>query len=261
KALNTEEPWSGGVPCQLESTGRPLPPRPPPPPRPKPVLRFAETETRADHPFGRLLIFDGGKFASSYRVKDKQILVVNRNMGKENMTITVLENDKNAEGLFLPRGYTVQYWDAATGELRRTETIQDRWQRLGNWDLPAVQTVTTASGAGFSVRGFTLSKHELMKKIDSKSDQGARVLGPSGIAYPAEAKKQGLEGRVLLLLSITAEGELSNVKIQESSGRKVLDDAALAYAKSLKFVPARKDSKPVATTALYPMLFQLAEKK
>ena len=60
-----------------------------------PILRFADDDR--DHPLGRLLIFDGGKFASSYRVKDKQILVVNRHIGAENMTITVLDNDRNAE--------------------------------------------------------------------------------------------------------------------------------------------------------------------
>ena len=67
--------------------------------RPKPVLRFGES--RNDHPLGRLLIFDGGKFASSYRIKDKQITSVNRHVGKENLTITTLENDRNKEGLFL----------------------------------------------------------------------------------------------------------------------------------------------------------------
>jgi hypothetical protein len=130
--------------------------------RSKPVLRFGDEEE--DHPLGRLLIFEGGRFASSYRVKDKQLTVVNRHLGRLNMTITVLDNEKNGDGLFLPRSYTVQYWDAATGDLRRTEAIQERWLRVGAWDLPAVHTVTTASGAGLSVRSFSLSKHQLLKK-------------------------------------------------------------------------------------------------
>jgi hypothetical protein len=134
----------------------------------KPVLRFGEE--REDHPFGRLLIFDEGRFASSYRVKDKQILVVNRHMGKNTMTITVLDNERNPEGHFLPRSYTVQYWDAATGALRRTESVHERWQRVGAWDLPATHTVTVASDAGLAVRSFTLTEHELLK-----SNAGAKV--------------------------------------------------------------------------------------
>jgi hypothetical protein len=127
--------------------------------RPKPVLRFADEET--DHPLGRLLIFDGGSFASSYRIKDRQILVVNRVMGKQNMTITVLDNERNREGLFLPHSFTVQYWDAASGDLRRSETVQQRWQRVGAWDLPVEHTVTNATATGLAVRSFTLSRHQL----------------------------------------------------------------------------------------------------
>src|SRR5262249_3591123 len=75
--------------------------------RGKPVLRFADAET--DHPLGRLVAFEGGRFASSYRIKDRQIRVVNRDLGKRHMTITVLDNERTAEGRFLPRSYTVQY--------------------------------------------------------------------------------------------------------------------------------------------------------
>jgi hypothetical protein len=128
----------------------------------EPIIRFADNET--DHPLGRLLVFEGGRFASSYRVKDGQIKVVNRHMGKENMTITVLENKRSKDNGYLPRTYTVQYWDAIKGNLRRTETIQDRWLRIGSWDLPAAHTVAVASDTGLAVRTFTLSKHQLLKK-------------------------------------------------------------------------------------------------
>jgi hypothetical protein len=130
--------------------------------RPKPVLRFADDDD--EHPLGRLLIFDGGRFASSYRVRDGQLSVVNRNIGPMNMTITVLDNKRNTEGKFLPHSYVVQYWDAKTGRLLRTETVQIRWQRVGGFDLPAEQTVTIASESGLAVRTFRLTKHKLLPK-------------------------------------------------------------------------------------------------
>jgi hypothetical protein len=129
--------------------------------RTQPVLRFADDGE--DHPLGRLLVFVGGSFASSYRVKDRQISVVNRHMGKRNMTITVLDNDRNPEGRFLPRSYLVQYWDTASGTLDHVESIQERWQRFRSWDLPVVHTVTDASDAGFSVKSVTLSEHRLLE--------------------------------------------------------------------------------------------------
>jgi hypothetical protein len=128
----------------------------------RPVVRFAET--RDDHPLGRLLTFDGGRFASSYRIRDGQITVVNRHLGTENVTITALENERNADGRFLPRSYTVQYWESRTGRLLRTEAVKDRWRRVGSWDLPSDHSVTTATDAGLSVRCFTLSEHELLGK-------------------------------------------------------------------------------------------------
>lgn len=125
----------------------------------KPMLRFADDQE--DHPLGRLLVFEGGRFASSYRVKDHQITVVNRHIGKRNMTITVLENERNREGKFLPRRYLVNYWDAASGRLDRVETVQERWQRVGAWDLPVEHTVTYASDTGLSVRQVTLTNHKV----------------------------------------------------------------------------------------------------
>lgn len=132
------------------------------PPSESPVLRFADQDR--DHPLGRLLAFEGGRFASSYRVKDKQIMVVNRRLGKANMTITVLDNDKNADGRFLPRSYTVQYWDAATGQLQRTESVQNRWTRVGAWDLPAAVTSLTSGPGGQRVKILTITGHRLLEK-------------------------------------------------------------------------------------------------
>jgi Protein of unknown function (DUF3386) len=125
-----------------------------------PIVRFADEDE--DHPLGRLLEFEGGQFASSYRVKDNQLTVVNRSFGEQDMTITVLDNDRNPEGGYLSRNYTVQYWDAATGRLDRTESVQDRWARVGKLDLPLSHTVTTAAAGGLSVRSFTLSGHKLL---------------------------------------------------------------------------------------------------
>jgi hypothetical protein len=123
----------------------------------KPIVRFADGQ--ADHPLGRLLAFDGGHFATSYRVKDKRLTTVNRLLDGQDMTITVLDNEKNAEGRYLPHTYVVQYWSDATGEPIRTETVQDRWVRVAAWDLPSQHTVTSASADGFSVRSLRLSKH------------------------------------------------------------------------------------------------------
>lgn len=129
---------------------------------PPPVLRFADQDVA--NPLGRLLTFVGGTFASSYRVKDNQIMVVNRNIGKQNFTITVLDNTRNPDNQFLPRSYVVRYWDAKTGKLDRTQTVLNRWHRVGTLDLPAELVQISSSAAGLTTRSFQLSNHQLLGK-------------------------------------------------------------------------------------------------
>jgi hypothetical protein len=123
-----------------------------------PGPRLQVVDEPDEHPLGKLIAVEGGRMASSYRIKDHQILVVNRRMGNRNMTITVLDNQTNLEGQFLPHSYVVQYWDATTGRLQSTETVQERWQRVAGYDLPAMHSVLTASDAGLSVRSVRFSK-------------------------------------------------------------------------------------------------------
>ena len=77
------------------------------------------------------------------------------------MTITTLENTKTSEGRYLPQSYAVQYWEEPSGKLSQTETVQDRWQRVGAFDLPAQKRVMTSTDSGFTVREFTLSDWKL----------------------------------------------------------------------------------------------------
>ena len=127
--------------------------------RSKPVLSFADTD--ADHPLGRLLTFHGGRFASTYRVRDDEITVVNRNLGRENMSLQMLDSERNAEGKVLPRAYQVQYRDAETGAIARVETMRNRWQRIGKLDLPESLSQTVSSAGGVSVRSMKLSSIKL----------------------------------------------------------------------------------------------------
>ena len=47
------------------------------------------------------------------------------------------------------------------------------------------------------------------------------------VNYPAEARSRGLSGSLRLLVTIAADGRLSEVRVLETSGHRVLDDAAI----------------------------------
>jgi protein TonB len=60
--------------------------------------------------------------------------------------------------------------------------------------------------------------------------------------YPEKARKQHLSGKLLLVVSINADGSLADVELVRSSGQKVLDDAAIRIVKLAAPYPPLPDA-------------------
>ena len=73
--------------------------------------------------------------------------------------------------------------------------------------------------------------------------------------YPLIARKKGWEGRVIIQAEIDREGNVYEIKVLESSGFKVLDNASLETLKKWKFTPARIGNKFVDDTVDIPVNF------
>jgi protein TonB len=69
----------------------------------------------------------------------------------------------------------------------------------------------------------------------------------------------GLEGTVVLLLGIRADGAVAKVEIASSSGHEELARAAAAAAALWKFEPARRGGKAVAYDVRVPVEFKLTD--
>lgn len=54
-----------------------------------------------------------------------------------------------------------------------------------------------------------------------------KVERVGNLNYPEEARRQGLSGRLIMTVSVGRNGEVKGVLINRSSGRKLLDDAAI----------------------------------
>jgi TonB family protein len=80
-----------------------------------------------------------------------------------------------------------------------------------------------------------------------------------GLYYPDEARRSGSTGRVLVRLYIDDTGCAKKFEVVESAGDPTLDDAALRYAEGMRFRPALKDGKPVASEPKVPVNFALAD--
>lgn len=120
------------------------------------------TEDDAHHPLGRAIQVLNDEFHSSYRIRDRQVIVVNRTMKDNRFTITVMENKVNAEKQFLPAHYVVNSWDLKTNALRSSQTFFHEWTRVGKYDLPGTSMVLTATSDGkLEARKMTLTNHKL----------------------------------------------------------------------------------------------------
>ncbi len=82
----------------------------------------------------------------------------------------------------------------------------------------------------------------------------------SSIKYPESAKKDNIQGTVLVNLTIGANGTVTKAEIQQGV-HKDLDKAALDALRSTVWVPAQKDNKPVETMVTVPVKFKLDDKK
>lgn len=86
-------------------------------------------------------------------------------------------------------------------------------------------------------------------------DQASRALHPP--RYPAEALKEGKTGVVVLVVSVDAQGGVTNTRVERSSGDARLDLAAQEAATRWQFRPALKAGKAVAGRVRVPVEFAL----
>lgn len=75
--------------------------------------------------------------------------------------------------------------------------------------------------------------------------------------YPLQARRRGIEGKVVLKVQVTTAGHAHTVEMQHSSGNASLDEAALDTVRNWRFVPAMRGETPVAAAVLIPISFKL----
>jgi hypothetical protein len=120
---------------------------------------FVDDDTH--HPLGRAIRVLNDEFHSSYRIQDRQVIVVNRQVPGAHFTITVMKNVLTNEKKFLPACYVVNTWDAKNEALTSSETHHETWQRVGAFDLPKEKLTIKATAGKLEARSLKLSKIHL----------------------------------------------------------------------------------------------------
>ena len=150
---------------------------------------FADDVT--DHPLGRAIKVLNDEFHSSYRIRDKQVIVVNRSMKDLRFTITVLENRLNAEKKYLPASYIVNYWDVKSGKLRKSVLHFPQHLDTGR------QVRSARRGGDLRHRRGRQAGQPLDQAVGARSEQVIRHRPgvPAANAWPVGSLPLGRPGR------------------------------------------------------------------
>ena len=79
----------------------------------------------------------------------------------------------------------------------------------------------------------------------------------SQLTYPAQAKADGVQGRVTLQFTVGADGVLRDVRVLRGVREDLDSEAVRVISASPKWTPGEQDGKPVAVTYVYPVIYQL----
>jgi periplasmic protein TonB len=85
----------------------------------------------------------------------------------------------------------------------------------------------------------------------------AGVINGTKPDYPLTARKQGIEGKVMLRVTVGTDGRITSVIVVQSSGHAMLDKAARDGVARWRFSPARRATGAIASVVDVPIEFKL----
>jgi len=111
-------------------------------------ITFGEDD---NSPAGRRVALNDS-MKSSYRIRDNHVTEVDRTVGADHFTISIMEETPAGGGRFLPRHFTVTYFDAGTGALKRSEAFTDEYRQVDGLWFPTSRRVMRAENGKVSIR-------------------------------------------------------------------------------------------------------------
>ena len=78
------------------------------------------------------------------------------------------------------------------------------------------------------------------------------------VKYPADAKKDKKEGRVICSFVVSKEGKINDAHVVKSSGTESLDNEALRVVNNMPdWKPGKENGEPVNVHFTIPVIFKL----
>lgn len=84
-----------------------------------------------------------------------------------------------------------------------------------------------------------------------------RIMAAINACYPSASRRLSEEGRVVVTITIGADGRVGAMNVAQGSGFERLDGAAECVIRKLPFDPGKRDGVPVEAQATLPIVFKL----
>ena len=110
------------------------------------------------------------------------------------------------------------------------------------------------------IRGVCLTFAAAMLAGCAATERPPRLEGGADLVYPAEARADGVEGRVVVRYDVTREGRVVNAAVVSAEPSGVFEAAALAAVSTWRFRPAVARGEAVAAhDRLSTLTFRLGD--
>jgi len=150
------------------------------------------------------------------------------------------EESKNRSDVSLRPPQDDTKWSKEDDTGKKAEVPRDENKAILSKSVPG-------SDIGSKQVGTTLKTH------------GACIAQNPPPIYPRAARRNGAEGRTLLLADISVEGKAKSVSVLSSSGHTLLDQAAIKAVKKWTFIVASRLGVPVKSQLQIPIVFQIKD--
>lgn len=142
-------------------------------------------------------------------------------------------------------------------------------RRNRNPNPPLANLDTSLSGVDMGIPGFSTDDLDNLKDdllgdtqdvvmTDDSVDSPPRPKHREPLPYPPSARKQGVEGYVVLSVLISATGEIEKVEVLESSPSGMFDQHAIEGVRDWRFEPAQYQGRNVKVWAKQRIRFDLS---
>lgn len=124
----------------------------------------------------------------------------------------------------------------------------------------AVQNVAPAVSAAEMNKDAESVRFSLVDKKPTFNGGDANEFSKwvnSQLTYPAQAKADGVQGRVTLQFTVGADGVLRDVRVLRGVREDLDSEAVRVISASPRWAPGEQDGKPVAVTFVFPVIYQL----